>query len=139
MLGNRRTSGFTLTELVVASSLLISLMAVVAPLTIHSTQLWRDTRHHQLALDEVSNQIEYLSALNDSERTQAIAALAPSSEFQSTLPSAEIQATTETDKDGEKLVMTVKWQRRSGQSRTVTLVGWLDSGPRSAETEESAR
>ncbi|MGI9470046.1 MAG: pilus assembly FimT family protein [Rubripirellula sp.] len=131
-----RRNGFTLTELMVASLLLVSLMTIVAPLTIRSTQLWRDTRHQQLALDELSNQIEYLSTLSDADREQGIAALEPSPEFLTALPTAELHGRTETDKDGQKLVLEMKWNRRPGQPRTVSLIEWLSPDPTAPSASE---
>lgn len=122
----RHRRGFTLTELVVASLLLISMMAIVAPLTVRSARLWRDTRHQQLALDELSNQIEFLSALDDAERERELESLQASEEFRQAIPSAVLSGETQSDPDGSRLVMTLKWQRSPGQNRSVSLVGWLE-------------
>ena len=54
-------SGTTMTELMVAAILMVSTMAIVAPLTVRTGRLWQDIRHHQLAVDTLSNELERLS------------------------------------------------------------------------------
>jgi hypothetical protein len=103
-------------------------MSVVASLTVHCGRLWQDTRHQQLVMDELSNELERLISLDSDERDKAIALLAPSEHLQSTLPSAEIIAETVRDTDGVRLVLSLNWDR-PGNPRPVTFVGWLDPLP----------
>jgi type II secretory pathway pseudopilin PulG len=124
-------NAFTLTELVVAAALMVSVMAVIAPLTVHSARLLQDTRHQQLVMDELSNELERLTMLAPDERDKAIAELVPSEHVRWMLPSAEITAETVRDEDGVRLVLSLNWDR-PGRPRPITFVGWLDSSPSEA-------
>jgi prepilin-type N-terminal cleavage/methylation domain-containing protein len=141
---NRREerNGFTLTELVVAASLLVGVMTVVAPLTVRSGRMWQDTRHQQLAMDELSNQLERLTSLDPRGRAAALTQLAPSEFLTTALPSATIEAETARDEHGTRLVLSLDWNRpgaRSRQTPSVTLVGWLDPLPSGAETGRDSK
>ena len=134
--------GFTLTELVVASSLLVAVMAMVAPLTVRSGRLWQESRHQQLAMDELSNQLERLTALDAEARTAALPQLAPSELVTAALPWATIQAETVRDEHGTRLVLRLNWDGRGNPSRpssSLTLVGWLDPMPSDASGERDSK
>ena len=134
-----RRRGVTLTELVVSASLLLSAMAIVAPLAVRSTQLWQDTRRQHLVIDELSGQLERLIHLDPIRRDQAIASLQPSDYIQSTLPSAELEAKVIRDESGARIVVSLDWDRL-GDPQPVSLVGWLDpiSDKQQAEEVNSA-
>lgn len=144
---NRNRGGFTLTELVVAAILLVSVMAVVAPLTVRSGRLWRDAQHRQLAMDELSNQLERLIALPRPQRQAALNELAPSEHLKLALPNATITAETIRDDDGARLVLSLTWNQQASLQSTapqgaslpqpapITLVGWLDPMPSESDTE----
>ena len=63
-----RRNAFTLTELVVGAALTVTVMSVVASLTVHCGRLWQDTRHQQLVMDELSNELERLISLPADQR-----------------------------------------------------------------------
>ncbi len=124
---NKR-NGTTLTEMIVAATLMASTMAIVAPLTVRTDRLWQDSRRHQLVMDELSNEFERLATLAPLQRERAIAELAPSDHLQASLPSATLTAETIRDADGTRLLLSMNWDR-TGKPKPITLVGWLDSMP----------
>ena len=117
--------GATVTELVVSASLLVTGMAVVAPLAVQSSRLWQDTRVHYMVIDELSGQLERLIHLDPIRREQAMESLQPSDHIKSTLPSAEIEARVVRDGRGLRIVVSLDWDRL-GDPKPVSLVGWLD-------------
>lgn len=123
---NRRA--FTVTELVVAATLLVTAMSVVAPLAVRSGRLWQDSRHYRLAMEELSNQLERLTALEAVERAAAIVEVAPSPQVSTALPNPVLSVETLTDENGTRLVLRLAWDRL-GPSAPVTLVGWIDPLP----------
>lgn len=131
-----RRCGTTMTELVVAATLMVSTMAIVAPLTVRTGRLWQDIRHHQLAMDELSSELERLVSLTSEQREQAIADLVPTDDLQASLPSPTLSAETIRDADGTRLRLSMNWTR-AGKPKPVTLVGWLDSLPGNTELESS--
>jgi hypothetical protein len=122
-----------ITELVVAAGLLMTAVAVVTPLAVKGGRLWLDSRHYRLAVDEVSNQLERLTALNATDRSAAIASLEPSPQAQRALPRPVLTAETLADEYGERLVVSLNWARPRG-SKPVSLVGWIP--PENIRAEE---
>ncbi len=131
-----RRCGFTITELIVAASLLVVVTSVVASLTVRSGRLWQDSRHYRLAIDELSNQLERLTSLDEARLATAIAELSPSQQVRDALPNPVLSAETLADEDGTRLVLHLAWDRL-GKSVPVTLVGWVDPLPSSAATTAS--
>ena len=129
---NRR--GFSLIELIVAATLLISAMSVVAPLAVRSARLQQDSQHYQLALDELSNQLEWLTSLDAEALETALAELTPSSTVRDVLPNPVLGAETIVDDDGRRLVLQLQWDR-VGPALPLTLVAWLE--PPATPPEES--
>lgn len=125
--------GFVLTEVLVAAIVLVAVVSVVTQLAVRSGRLRLDTRHHQVALEELSNQLDRLLALDEPARTTALENLTPSSLAQSALSSPELTAQILEDVDGRRLVLSLVWNR-FGKREPVTLIGWL---PPVDSTEDS--
>ncbi|MGI9427903.1 MAG: hypothetical protein ACR2NM_04555 [Bythopirellula sp.] len=120
--------GITVTELVVAAGLLVVVMSVVTSLAVRNGRLQHDSRHYRLAVDELTNQLERLTALDADRLADAIAELAPSAQIQGTLPNPELTSERISDEFGDRLVLHLVWDRL-GKRRPVTLVGWIDAQP----------
>ena len=129
-----RRGGFTLTELIVAATLLVAAMSVVGSLTVRSGRLWQDSRHYRLAIDEVTNHLERLTTLDEDDRVAAIDDLVPSEQIQHTLPNPVLTSELLSDEYGTRLVLSLTWDR-PGKSTPVTLVGWVDPSPQTAKSE----
>ena len=134
-----RRRGLMVTELIVAATLLVVIMSVVGALTVRCGRLWQDSRHYRLAIDELTNQLERLTALNEADLAGAIAELSPSQQIRSALPSPFLSAERLADENGSRLVLQLTWDRL-GKKTPVTLVGWIDPLPpttTSAANEET--
>ena len=123
--------GFSITEVVVSASLLASVLTALVPLSFQSARLTKDVRHHRLIVEELSNQIELLSALPADQREKAVAEVEPSAVLLAAIPSIRLTAQTETDKDGGRITVTAHWDR-GGRIKPVTLVGWFDGAVQEA-------
>lgn len=125
----QRRRGFSLTELVVCASMIATIMSFVASISIRVNRVWRDTRHQQIALDELSNQLEALTRLDLQAATARLEKLEVSPEAQSLLPGAKIAGEFLTTRDSTQLVLTLTLdaQRVSAvkRHRDYTLVGFL--------------
>ena len=126
MAGKRR--GYAMTDLVVGATLLVGVMSFVAPLAVRSGRLWQDSRHYRLALDELSNQLERLTSLDENERDTALAELSVSPQVKARLPNPMLEARKINDGDGARLVLQLQWDR-VGPAKPVTLVAWVDPLP----------
>jgi hypothetical protein len=121
-----------ITELVVAAGLLMTAVGLVTPLVVRAGRLWIDSRHYRLAVEELSNQVERLTALNPTDRSAALTSLEPSPQAQHALPHPVLSAETLNDEHGERLVLSLNWDRPK-RSEPVRLVAWLP--PESSTTE----
>lgn len=126
-------NGSTLTELVVGAALTVTAMSVIAPLAIRCGRMRQETRHQLLVMDELSNQLERLTSIPAQQRDAALAELTPSESLKSALPSAELTAEPIRDSQGERIVLSLDWDRL-GDPPPVSLVGWIDP----LSTEEAA-
>ena len=75
---NHRRLGASSLEVVVAFTLLTSVLALAAPLIVAHNRLLIAQRHYRVALAEISNQLERLSLLSATELPAAVEKLTPS-------------------------------------------------------------
>ena len=133
--------GLTLTEVVVAATLVVSMIGLVVPLTVRIGRVWQSTRQYRLAFNELANQMELLTSLGVSRCDAALANLKPSANTAESLPDARLEGELVRDQDGTRLILSLDWDRGS-KSVPLTLVGWLDTNsaekpPSLFETSES--
>ena len=117
-------SGITLVELMVAAALVVSGLAIIGKLSIASGRMWQQTRHEQVALEELSNQLERLIALPPAQRGDAIAQLKPSAFAAERLPGVTIAAQSLEDHAGQRIALQINWNRFF-PAKPLTLVGWF--------------
>ena len=120
---NRR-SAFTSTELVVACSLLVAATSAIATLAVKTTRLWQDSRHQQIAIDELSSELDRLSALDSSERLAAMKNLTPSKILQGISPSVTLSASWEDDSKSA-IQLQLNWNTAQPKA-PVQLTGWIN-------------
>ena len=109
-------------------------LAIVAPLTVHSGRLWKEARQHQVAIDEVANQLERLTSLPGDQREVAIEQLAPSDHLVQTFPKATLRAEMIRDTDGTRIRVSLdRGDARPGGA--LSLVGWIDPMPSKVSQE----
>ena len=120
----KRRRGSTLSEVIVAAVLLLAGIGILVRGTVGAKQLWQDTQHYQLALDELSNQLERIVALEPNKRHVAIDSLEPSAMLKHLIPSARLAIETHNDEDGQRLVISVH-SEGDGRLPKISLVGWL--------------
>ncbi|MFK8113266.1 MAG: prepilin-type N-terminal cleavage/methylation domain-containing protein [Rubripirellula sp.] len=131
---HRSRRGFSMTELLVAASLMVVVMGTVTPLAIRSGRLWQGTRNEQRALQEMANQLELVTTLKPQEREQAVAEMKLSRELTEVLPEAKLTAELISDQAGSRLVVSFY---RDSISKPQALVGWFAFGEESVQKEES--
>ena len=148
-MNQRRTHsrrGLTITEVVVAATLVVSMIGLVAPLTVRIGRVWQSTRQYRLAFNELANQMEFLSSLEVAHCEDSLTRLKPSAYVVQFLPGAKLEGEMIRDQDGTRLVLSLNWDRGS-QSIPISLVGWLttdsvelaDSAAENSELKASGR
>ena len=105
---HRRTATSTL-EVIVAFTLLSGVMAALAPLVVKHRRLLTAQRDYRLALDEVSNQLERLTALPAEEISTALQQLKPSEFAAAKLPGVELRGELESIDFGRRLRLSLTW------------------------------
>lgn len=127
MMKNRKPmqrKGTSVTEVIVAATLLLSMIGLVVPTSIRAAHIIRDARHYQAAMNELSNQFEYLSALSEAERAVALTQLQVSEVASRSLADAKLGAAIATEKDGVRMTLSLNWDR-GAEAKPVQLIGWL--------------
>ncbi len=122
----RRRNGATLIELMVTATLLASGVGIVAPLSVRCGRLWQQTRHHQLALDELSNQMDRLTRLPAGEIATALDSIEVSQAAQTMLAEVAMEGRILRATSEARLQLSIDWKRR-GNPPPLTLVGWIES------------
>lgn len=116
--------GLVMTELVVAATLLITALSLVVTLSFRTGKLWQDSRHYKLAVEELTNQLERLTILDEAELDAALAEPAVSDAIQTALPNPRLSGTKVSDENGTRVVLEIQWDR-IGKAEPLTLVGWI--------------
>ena len=116
--------GSAITELIVAATLLITGLSLLGTVAFRTGKLWQDTRHYQLAMDELTNQLEWLTSLDVSEIDEQLAELTVSTAVEDDLPFAKLSGRKLSDDNGTRVLLEIEWDRLCS-SEPLTLVGWL--------------
>ncbi|MDZ4659201.1 MAG: hypothetical protein SH868_16640 [Bythopirellula sp.] len=113
-----------MTELIVAATLLMTALSLVVTLSFRTGKLWQESRHYKLAVEELTNQLERLTILDETELDAALGELAVSEKMQTALPNPRLSGTKIVDADVTRVMLEIEWDR-VGKSEPLTLVGWL--------------
>jgi hypothetical protein len=146
----KRRRGFALLEIMVAATLVMTGIAVIAKLSVASGRMWMQTRHERLAMEELSNQLEFLMSLAPSDRESAMTDLSPSDHVAESLSNATLIAKPIRDIDGSRIELTVQWGDKSepskddeavlqGRLRRMSLVAWIDPLDVTGSQQETAQ
>lgn len=125
----------TTVEMIVAFTLLTSTLSVALPLVVRHDRLIAEQRHYRLALDELSNQLERLTALPPQDVTAALEALEPTELVSDRLPSVTLSGRLEAEEIGSRLTLEISWGSRPQSIPALQLVGWI--APESQPANES--
>ncbi len=119
-----RRAGASLTELVVAGSVLITATGLVATSAVGSQRLHRQEQQYRVAVDELSNQLERLTLMQEDELKMALEELRVSDWAAQSLTGAVLAGISIDDEQGERVVLTIHWAH-IGKAKPLTAVGWM--------------
>lgn len=122
--GVGRRTGTSSLEVLVACTLLSSVLAVSTPLVVKHGQLLKAQRDYRVALDELSNQLEQLQSLPDPRFDEAIAKIAPSDFAIARLPGLKLRAEVATVDTGQRLTLFANWKEIGRDRAPLTLAAW---------------
>ena len=112
-------------ELVVAFTLLSVVLTVATGLVVQHGRLLKIHRDYQVALDEVSNQLERLTALPAGDLPAALEQLKPSTFAAERLPGAELRGELVPADPGQRLILEFTWDEPQRRSAPVRLAAWV--------------
>lgn len=121
----RLRPGVSSIELLVAFTLLTTTMAVSVPLVVRHGRLLESARQYRIALEELSNQLDRLTALPENELQAALRRLAPSQFTASRLPGAEMSGELQPADIGRRIVLQIVWNEPQRSAAPVTLAAWI--------------
>jgi hypothetical protein len=116
--------GLMMTELIVAASLLISSLSLLVTLSFRTGKLWQDSRHYSLAVNELTNQLERLTTLEEDEIDGQLTELEPSAAIQAALPNPRLTGEKIVDEYGTRVMLAIEWDR-PGNAKPLSLMAWL--------------
>lgn len=117
--------GASILEVLVACTLLGAVFSVATPLVIQHNRLLTTHRQYQMALDELSNQLERLTALPAAELPSALEKLAPSESSAAHLHGAKLTGELSEADQGQRLTLHLVWDEPQRQSAPVSLAAWI--------------
>lgn len=120
---NRR--GASILEVLVACTLLGAVLSVATPLVIRHNRLLTEHREYQMALDELSNQLERLTALPREELPATLEKLAPSELAAAHLHGAKLSGELAEADPGQRLTLHLVWDDPQRKSAPVSLAAWI--------------
>jgi hypothetical protein len=134
-LWNRRRSGASAIEMFVALALITSVLTLSAPLVVRHGRMLIAHRHYRIALDELTNQLEILSALPAADVPMAVEQIAPSSFATARLPGLELSAQLVDADIGQRVTLSITWGEPERRRAPVSLVAWIIAEPSRADDE----
>ncbi len=123
----RQRRGLSSLEVLVALTLLASVLALSTPLIVAHGRLLKAQRNYRLALDELSNQIEQLTILPAEDFPSAIEKLAPSPWAAQRLPGATLRGQLADADLGHRLTLEIWWDEPGRQAAPLRLTAWIVS------------
>ena len=118
--------GVLMIEVVVAASILLMILSVTVSAAFRTRRLWDRIEKRSTAMAELTLAMDQtLPEVGDWPPGQT-RDLPVDSEAQRWLPGVKIAATRRQDSHGDRLVMTIDWQRDGPQGSPIELVGWID-------------
>ncbi len=116
-------------EVLVAFTLLTTVLSVSAPLLIRNSRLIVAQREYRVALDELSNQLDRVTTLSPNELPAAMDHLAPSDFVTTRLPGAKLSGGLEPSDLGTRLTLKLSWDDPGHRRTPIVLSAWVYPKP----------
>jgi hypothetical protein len=123
-------------EVIVAFTLLSSVLALAVPLIVAHNRLLIAQRHYRVAMAEISNKMERLSLLSAAELPTAVEKLTPSEFAVERLPGAMLRGEFSESQFGQRVSLELTWDETNRQAAPVRLTTWL--APAESASQEAA-
>jgi len=128
----KRAQGSANIEVLVAASLLLAVIGLLSSMVPRLGNVWKASRNNQLAAHELANQLELLTAIPESQLSQALENLRVSTDLMDALHNAVLRQQLLDDASGRRIVLSIDWERTVDAS-PITMVAWLPSQEKGSE------
>jgi hypothetical protein len=112
-------------DLLVAFTLLVAAIGVATPLVVQHGRLLKSHRNYRLALDELSNHLDRISALPLAELPRAIEQLTPSPFFIERLPGAKLSGELQPAESGTRVTLKLSWREAQRERAPLSMSAWV--------------
>jgi hypothetical protein len=129
-------SGVSTLDALVAFVLLTTTISVAAPLVVRHGRLMKSQRDYRLALDELSNQMDRLTALPAAQLPAAIQQLEPSTFLAERVPGGQLTGELQPAEVGTRLVLKISWKDSHSARAPVSLAAWIIPPPQPSRTPD---
>lgn len=119
-----RRRGFSMLEVVAASSLTVVALASITPVFVRQARLLAESRRERIALEELANQAERIAALPASDLDRHLAALSLTPLASRHLPDARLAVTRGESPLGPTVTLRLGWSAPGRVEHPLTLVTW---------------
>lgn len=123
--------GVTSYELLVAFSLVATVIGMSVPLMVRHGRLLGTARHYRLAVEEMANQLERVAALPPADVDAAVASIAVSDFTAAKLPGAELSAELQDAEFGRRVTLHIVWDEPQRRETPLTMTAWVAPDERS--------
>ena len=117
-------AGITITEVIVSTVLMMTIMGLVGTVCHRVNLIWFDVNHHRVAVSELSNQLEELTALTLDQAAVAVKTIEPSESCRRALASPELNGEIFEDRLGSRILLKINWAR-AHPAKPVEMSGWI--------------
>jgi hypothetical protein len=131
----RRPRGISSIEVLVSFTLLAAILGAATPLVVTHGRLLASHRENQWALEELSDQLDRLTTLNNEQRQQALQDLQPSPFASERLPGAQLTCKLTPIEFGERLTLQLIWNEPGRVSAPLTMSAWVFPGGAASKEE----
>ena len=118
--------GYLMTEMVVAAMVLVAVISVATQLASSCYRVRMDARQYQVAVEELSNQLDRLVHVTPDQLEGVINQLEASETLSEALHEPLLSGELIDDDNGRRVVLSLSWSRPGG-SPPMTMVRWLPS------------
>ncbi len=125
-------NGFTLVELLAAVVILTTVIGLVTGLSVRISRVWKDIGQSQIAVAELSNQLDRLTRLQPQQAEEAIRALQPSVHCRRTLANPQLSGQLASTDIGLQITLQLNWNRYT-PGKPIQLAGWIAGDPLDSE------
>jgi hypothetical protein len=116
----------------VGFTLLASVLGLATPLVVKQQRLLAAQRDYRLALDELSNQLERLTALPPDKLPAALEQILPSSFIAARLSGVTLRGELDSQNPSTRVILRMTWDEHERAAAPLTMVVWIYPKPRAA-------